>query len=254
MSEIDLIHLGDTLFSLIQNGSELFELNFIKSKHNAEVLVKFNSIYYNSFIISSVTISQLPMIVQPRVVGPDGIYFPYINSETNVLNLSENKIIKGKYNSINYQNSIKFKINIPMLMFVLEKWNKDKSMLFKGYNKYKEILDDDSGIIKKDKEKHNALHHLYLNIIYIAILFRAHIFNLPVFADFRGRLYTLSNYLSYQGNDLARSLLLFDSNEELNEKGSECLNVYFSNLSRYNKKSRNDRLNISDKITNEFKC
>lgn len=250
MSEIDLVHLGDTLFSLIQNKSELFELNLIKSKHSAEVLVKFNSIYYNSFIISSVTISQLPMIVQPRAVGSDGLYFPYINPETNVLNLSENKIIKGKYDqryktegsdifysSINYLNSIKFKINIPMLMFVLEEWNKNNSMLFKGYNKYKEISNDDSRTIKKDKEKHNALHHLYLNIINIAILFRAHVFYLPVFADFRGRLYTLSNYLSYQGNDLARSLLLFDSNEELNEKGYECLNVYFSNLAGYDKKS-----------------
>ena len=45
MSEIDLIHLGDTLFSWIKNGSELFVLNLIKSKHDAEVLVKFNSIY-----------------------------------------------------------------------------------------------------------------------------------------------------------------------------------------------------------------
>ena len=266
MSEMDLVHLGDTLFLLIQKGSELFELNLIKSKHNSEILVKFNSIYYNSFIISSVTISQLPMIVQPRPVRADGLYFPYINPESNVLNISENKIIKGKYdqkyktegsddfyNSINYLNSIKFKINIPMLTFVMEEWNKDNSMLFKGYNKYKEISDDDSRIIKKDKDKHNALHHLYLNIINIAILFRAHVFYLPVFADFRGRLYTLSNYLSYQGNDLARSLLLFDSNEELNEKGYECLNVYLSNLAGYDKKSWNDRLNISDTITNEFK-
>ena len=266
MSEIDQINLGETLFSFIQNGSELFLLNLVKSKTNAEVLVKLNPIYYNSLIISSVSISQLPMIVQPRAVGPDGIYFPYINADTNVLNLNENKIIKGKYdqryntegsdlfyNSINYLNSIKFKINIPMLMIVIEEWNKDKSILFKGYNKYTEILADDSTKIKKDKEKHNALHQLYLNIINIAILFRAHVFYLPVFADFRGRIYTLSNYLSYQGNDLARSLLLFDSNEVLNDKGYECLNVYFSNLAGYDKNSWNDRINISEKITKEFK-
>ena len=266
MSEIDLIHLGDTLFSLIQNGSELFVLNLIKSKKNAEVLVEFNPSYYNSFIISSITISQLPMIVQPRAIGPNGIYFPYINTDNNVLNLSENKIIKGKYdqryktegsdlfyNSINYLNSIKFKINIPMLVFVIEEWNKDNSILFKGYNKSTEILKSDNTKIRKDKEKHNALHQLYLNIINIAILFRAHVFFLPVFSDFRGRLYTLSNYLTYQGNDLARSLLLFDSNEELNDNGYECLNVYFSNLAGYDKKSWNDRINISDKITNDFK-
>jgi len=31
MNEIDIIPLGDTLFSLIKKGSELFELNLIKS-------------------------------------------------------------------------------------------------------------------------------------------------------------------------------------------------------------------------------
>lgn len=40
-----------------------------------------------------------------------------------------------------------------MLMFVIEEWNKDKSILFKGYNKYKEISDDDSRIITKRKGK-----------------------------------------------------------------------------------------------------
>jgi hypothetical protein len=250
MSEIDLINLGDTLFSLIQNGSELFVLKLIKGKNNTDLLVYFNSNYYNSFIISSMSLTQLPMIVKPRVVEANGFYFPYIQTKSNVLNLSENKIIKSKfdqkyntegsevfYSSINYLNSIKFKINVPMLMFVIEEWNKDQSSLFKGYNRYQEISTEDSRMIQKEKEKHNALHQLYFNIINIAILFRAQVFYFPVFADFRGRLYTLSNYLSYQGNDLARSLLLFESNEVLNDKGYECLNVYFSNLAGYDKLS-----------------
>lgn len=36
-----------------------------------------------------------------------------------------------------------------------------------------------------------------------------------------GRLYTLSNYLSYQGDDLSRSLLLFHINKECGSEGSE---------------------------------
>jgi hypothetical protein len=35
------------------------------------------------------------MIVKPRALGPDGIYFPYINADTNVLNLNENNKLKG---------------------------------------------------------------------------------------------------------------------------------------------------------------
>ena len=100
------------------------------------------------------------------------------------------------------------------------------------------------------------LHHLYLNIIfcyfYLELRYSTYLF--CRFRGKRGKIYTLSNYLSYQGNDLARSLLLFDSNEVLNYKGYECLNVYFSNLAGYDKKkSWNDRLNILDKITNDFK-
>jgi DNA-directed RNA polymerase len=92
-------------------------------------------------------------------------------------------------------------------------------------------------LVKKEKERHNGLYQLYFNIINLAILFRDQDMYFPVFADFRGRLYTLSNYLTYQGNDLARSLLLFDFEEILTNKGLECLNIYFSNLGGYDKLS-----------------
>ncbi len=36
-----------------------------------------------------------------------------------------------------------------MLMIVIEEWNKDKSMLFKGYTKYTPISYEDSIIIPK---------------------------------------------------------------------------------------------------------
>lgn len=45
-------------------------------------------------------------------------------------------------------------------------------------------------------------------------------------------------------------MLLFDNNEVLTKQGYECLN---SNLAGYDKKSWNDKLIISEKITNEFK-
>jgi hypothetical protein len=266
LNEINKIHLGDTLFSLIKEHSQLFFIDIIKGKEFTRLLVKINPKYFNTFIASSISLTQLPMIVKPRKIDQTGNYFPYINTNTNVLTLDDNNVIKGKfdqryktegsdnfYQSIDYLNSIKFKINIPMLNFVLGEWNKENSIFFKGYNKYKEIFDEDNNIIKNNKIKHNALYHLYFNIINIASLFRNQVLYLPVFADFRGRLYTLANYLSYQGNDLARSLLLFDKKEILTEKGVECLNVYFSNLGGYDKISWNDRLNYSDKLSNDFK-
>jgi hypothetical protein len=65
-------------------------------------------------------------------------------------------------------------------------------------------------------------------------------------------LYTLTNYLSYQGNDLARSLLLFDSNEILDNKGTEVLKIHLSNLAGYDKQSWNSRLIKSEEIINNI--
>jgi DNA-directed RNA polymerase, mitochondrial len=50
---------------------------------------------------------------------------------------------------------------------------------------------------------------MYRNILNIALLFRGEVFYLPVFMDFRGRIYPMVNYLTYQGGDVARSLLNF---------------------------------------------
>lgn len=50
---------------------------------------------------------------------------------------------------------------------------------------------------------------MYRNILNIGLLFRGEIFYLPVFMDFRGRIYPIVNYLTYQGGDVARSLLSF---------------------------------------------
>jgi hypothetical protein len=66
LSEIDLVHLGDTLFSLFNKGSDIFTLTLIKERNSAEILVKINPSYYNSFIVSSVNITQLPVIVKAR--------------------------------------------------------------------------------------------------------------------------------------------------------------------------------------------
>ena len=120
-----------------------------------------------------------------------------------------------------------------MLNFVISEWNCKESIFFKGYNVLKEIYANDSKEIKKDKLKYNALYSLYYNILKIAVLFRNQTFYLPVYADFKGRIYTLSNYLSYQGNDLARSLLLFDTEESLNSEGFGFIRIYFTNLAGY---------------------
>ena len=100
------------------------------------------------------------------------------------------------------------------------------------------MCDGDSKVLKIEKQSHNSKYYQYLNTIKIADLYKEHSFYLPTFADFRGRIYTLTNYLSYQGSDLSRSLLLFANIQEvINSKGLEYLKIYFSNLAGRSKDS-----------------
>ena len=262
----DLLKLGDTLYSLVAENSKLLETELRTiSKTSKESIVKINSIYLNKLISSNMSFSLLPMVSKPKDVDINGDYYPYLLNNTNVLGIEECKVIKGKYNQryytkgskqfyegINSINNIKFKINNDMLNFVLYEWSFKESIFFKGYNVFKEIYAKDSTEIKKEKFKHNALFSLYYNIIQIAVLFRDQTFYLPVYADFRGRIYTLSNYLSYQGNDLARSLLLFDREEYLNSEGLEFLRIYFTNLAGLDKLSWNDRLNKHNEVWRSY--
>jgi DNA-directed RNA polymerase len=149
---------------------------------------------------------------------------------------------------------MKFKINKIMLKFVLDEWENKESIIFKGFNVYKPILENDTKEIKKIKRSSNSKYQLYLNIINLAYLYKDQEFYLPVFVDFRGRVYPLSNYLNYQGGDLARSLLLFADcyGEIINEIGIECLNIYLANLAGYDKLSWNNRLNKVPEIVKEY--
>jgi DNA-directed RNA polymerase len=92
--------------------------------------------------------------------------------------------------------------------------------------------------VKKEKRAHNSIYWQYFNILQIAELYLEHNFYLPTFADFRGRIYTFSPYLSYQGNDLSRALLLFaEGDKNLSSEGFTYMKIYFSNLGGKDKDS-----------------
>lgn len=388
-SDADLIHLGEILYDFVLKSGNLFIIDTKKTFNNTEIMVKVDPIYFNGLVKSCMTLTQLPMLVEPTAIFEDGDYMPYLDSNSNAIGLKDTKAIKGKFdqryktegsktfnNSLNYINSVKFKINNEMLSFVLDEWSKDNSEIFKGFNKPYPLINEsninsldismptvstdevmvssnsssstqplvpaspqvkkggevlsegnslivgDSSLVVGDSslhstlveeegcshlgggekagleleglvgenlglvgfkskgqgqskiaspamseekdhnkiknerlkmEQHNALYYLYSNIINIACLYKNHEFYFPIFADFRGRMYPLCNYLNYQGNDLARSLLLFTSDEELNSYGEKCLNIYLSNLAGYDKIPWNQRLGKSSEVISNFK-
>jgi DNA-directed RNA polymerase len=134
--------------------------------------------------------------------------------------LIENK--KELFDSINYLDSIKFKINNDFLEF---------------------ILNDGYYLLSSEDEKNWTQN---LISIKIAQTFLNTPFYINTFADWRGRIYTNSFFISYQGSNLAKNLVYFNEGEILNEKGLYYLYIYGANAYNENglaKKSINERIN-----------
>ncbi len=263
-----ILNFGELLYRLITTQSDVFKQTLIKHKDRSDSVVYINSEYINEFMNSSVTMTQFPMICEPRkfdIEKPENSYFPYLSATLNTLYIDNGRVLKSKFDQINqtegsnvfykaveYLNSVRFKINNQMLNYVIEEWNNSDSYLFNGRNKIKQINSDDKPLLKKEKIAHNSKFQLYSNIINIAMLYRNQVLYFPVFGDFRGRLYTLSNYLSFQGNDLSRSLLLFDEDQNITKEGEDILNIYFASLGGFDKKSLNSRKEESHKLLKTF--
>lgn len=113
------------------------------------------------------------------------------------------------YNSVNYLNSIQFEINIDLLEFLTKKGN---SLFY--------INEDISESEKLQQAITLKIAETYKNI---PIYLNTH-------TDWRGRLYTNSFFISYQGSDLSASLLQLYKGEILTEQGKEYLYFYGANL------------------------
>ena len=149
-------------------------------------------------------------------------YFKHslISRRTDNKHLTNNK--KSLYEAVNYLNSIKFGINNLLLNYLL--------------NEGKYILD--SAILKNDLQKEITLK--------LAEIIGDTPFYLTCHADWRGRLYTESFFLTYQGYDLSNSLVNYWEGQSLSESGKYYFYIHGANCHNYDgisKKSFIDRIN-----------
>lgn len=110
------------------------------------------------------------------------------------------------YETVNYLNKIEFGVNNLMLNYIL---SDEGSYLLES--------------VKADDELQRVL------TLEIAKLYSKSCFYLSTHADWRGRIYTQSFYLSYQGGDLSVSLLNFWKGEPISEIGKFYLYIYGAN-------------------------
>ena len=182
---------------------------------------------------------SIPMICKPNLWG-NNVYGGFLeNSDLkesvitgSVYHNHDMKNMDSLYNAINYLNSIKFSINVELLNYLCGEGNSLINLLDgKALQDSKEV--SDSEILQRTITF--KLAEVYKNIP----------FYLNVHSDWRGRIYTHSFFISYQGGDLSSAILQFCEGQVLTETGLNYLYIYGANCFG---KNGLDKLTFEEKI------
>jgi len=176
-------------------------------------------------------------------------------------NLKEPSVIKDKnviYDLVNNINGVGFKINTDVLDFIY--YYNDIHNLISNEDDYNDLVSKSKLNKSQQIELESLLSKKRLeeNILGLARAYsNIHEFYLPVRIDYRGRLYCVSEYLNYQSNELAKSLLLFSKGEIINKTDSRAisyLKAYGANCfgNKLDKKSWNERTKWVDNNLNSI--
>ena len=287
ISEEEIADIGNAVLSCIICDDKYFKNKNIRDGIKTYKQILFNDDFKDIIAKNSVNTLFLPMICRP-IMWTDKHVGGFITEELRNIAFPnesfvkwQNKLIEQsevsfkQYDTINYMNNVTFKINKNVLLYVLNEWFKENSKLFKGYNKLhsQSYKTDDitSTELFKEIQAHNSKYYHYYNTILLACLYKDISFYLPTFLDFRGRIYTKISYLSYQGVDLARSLLEFDTvNKEhfsfiskedkfgsqdkdiFEQYGFRFIKEYAGNVYNLSKKTSKEKIEWCDKFISEI--
>ena len=208
---------------------------------------------YISKLADSTIISppSLPMICKP-LIWSENTFGGYLKNATERRDLITGSTFKhghkienrhNLYQAINYFNNIKFRVNNELLTYL----EKDGQFLLE-YLINKEIENTVYPEGQTNKNKNNKIKLAKLNIditLKIANVYSKIPFYLPTNADWRGRVYTSSFFLSYQGSDFSNGLIQFWDGDTLTKEGLDNLYIYGANSyneNGINKKSLDTRI------------
>lgn len=224
------IRLGTIFIDIFttQIGIKIFER---KNMNDEGYFLYINPEYVNEIQENLIINPQsLPMICKPNLWSDSnyGGFLLNIENEKSLITGSEHHSHSLKknqkiYDSVNYLNSLKFSVNSDFINYI----ENEGSFILDHYKSSKSYINN---IIAYDIAKVYKNFPFYLNV------------NL----DWRGRIYTHSFYLDYQGSDFSLSLINLYKGEKLTEKGLYFYYVYGANsYNEHNisKKSFQDRYN-----------
>jgi len=227
------IKLGDIFIqTFISPINPIFERLFLNDIYVLRVNEQFKEEILHNLIISP---QSLPMVSKPLTWGHGILGGNLLNNNDEY----RNKLVTGSaqhshttkttsdiYNAVNKLNNLKFKVNTDLLDYL----ENDGSFILDYYNDN-----------KMDKYINNIIS------MKIAEVYK----NIPIYLnvniDWRGRIYTQSFYLDYQGSEFSLALLNLFEGKKLDENGLFFFYVYGANVYNENgdldKKSLQERYN-----------
>lgn len=178
----------------------------------------------------------------------------------------EDTILKKTLNSVyNVYKDIDF-LNVPLeslillIYFLINNLRSVEPISDKtvAYSSAQLFLDLDSNKCTKDLSSDLSRYNQNTTVIYIAQVtnYIDYPFYLPILFDWRGRIYTINTFLTYQGSDFAKSLLLFNNKKAINKDSLEyymnTFKIYGANLYGHTLVSYDDRCQFINKLLDEI--
>ena len=274
---------GADIMEFIGNKGEFYNIKYSydkKDKKSIKVMLPDKYLEYLHDKHKSLTSLYLPMLTKPLdwdihihsgvkhtdmhydVTQYGGFLTNTINKQHFIHNnqnqmgktlLTNNSII----NTLNKIQSVPFKINKVVLDYLLDCIEadfdfKDHIILIKhpetkflyDLNLNKQNNQQKAKLLEILRQN-SQYYHTILNLSNALLLYNQTFYH-PAFVDWRGRIYTSTNSLSFQSNEFTKSLIMFKEGYILNDSGVESLKIYLANCYGKNKLSIIDRLSWVD--------
>jgi DNA-directed RNA polymerase len=229
-----IIELGSWIFKFMNSGNDPLLL----IDHTGKVINKrdITVIYLNKDSIEQYKTKLIPHYGIPMIAPPiewkegnsSDSYGGIVSNESRKIAITPK--IKGHRHTMENKSSIYKAVNA--MAKVKYEINKDV------FNYLKENSEFIKKAYKIDYSKSQMIHDYYT--LAISESFLDIPFYLSLQTDWRGRIYTQSFYVNYQGSDLSRALIQFYDGEKLDEIGLNYLFIYAANNHNENSISKLD--------------
>lgn len=237
-SQESLFRLGSKLLNLLIDVKLIhIEIQQLEKKEKINVLRTREDIAAKLNVFKLIDLPYyIPMIVKPNKYSASKMGGYLLNGKEFMLpliihnwelkhpsSIEDDNLI---YDVINKLNEVSFKINVPVLEYILE-YGLDKKLILDSENKHRlELKLKLNRTEKKELESFLSKKQLETNILTLAQLFRnVPEFYIPLRIDNRGRIYCIASYLNYQSIELAKALLLFSKGTKVYKTDRQ--SIYF---------------------------